>query len=207
MAICRTIASVGIGTGVRYRLQTARPEPTDQTLVAQVRAGDHDSFRLLVRRYQDRIYSLARSYLGHEEDALDATQEVFVKAFRQLSRFGGRSDLYTWLYRIAVNTCIDQLRRSQRRLEMQEPESGLDLQPGWEPDPMQELERAELRRQLLAGLRTLSPKLRMVVVMHDVEGYTLEEAARAMCCTLGTAKSRLWRAREALRAFLQGAEG
>jgi len=202
MEVC-SIASPGIYAGVEWRVQTEKLQPTDAALVARVRAGDADSFRLIVHRYQDRIYSLARNYLANEEDALDATQEAFIKAYRQLSGFGGRSDVYTWLYRIAVNTCIDHLRRARSRPQLQETETGLDLHAGDGGDPQRELERAELRRRLLAALGALSPKLRMTAILHDVEGYTLEEAARAMRCTLGTAKSRLWRARDELRRSLR----
>ncbi len=185
----------------------ASPEPTDQALVTRVRAGDGDAFRLLMRRHQDRIYSLARNYLNNDEDAWDITQEVFVKAYRQLPGFGGRSEVYTWLYRIAVNACIDHARRAARRGEMQELEAGLDIVAGDSADPLAELQRTELRERLLAALRALSPKLRMAVVLHDVEGYTLEEAARAMRCTLGTAKSRLWRGRDELRTLLGATSG
>jgi len=207
MEACRIIAPTDGFAGAVQRVQTARWQPTDREVVALVQAGDREAFGLLVGRYQDRIYSLAYNYLGREDDARDATQETFVKAFRQIGNFGGRSDIYTWLYRIAVNCCIDHLRRAGARKEVADAEVTLEMHADGRSDPETELERNELRRRLLAGIRGLSPKLRMALVLHDVEGYTLEEAARSMRCTLGTAKSRLWRARDELRRTLQADPG
>jgi RNA polymerase sigma-70 factor (ECF subfamily) len=201
--------SYGLLWGQTIRGLTAMAgEPADDELVAQVRAGDQEAFGTLLHRYQDKVYSVVYHYVEQPEDALDLTQEAFVKAYAQLGGFRGQSSFYTWLYRIAVNVAIDAVRKraTRKALSVEQAETtGLQLASSErEPDPQQALEAQELSAVLRATLAKLSPALRATVIMHDVEGMTHEEIGHVLGCSEGTAKSRLSRARAELRRRLQG---
>jgi RNA polymerase sigma-70 factor (ECF subfamily) len=176
-------------------------------LVHAAKGGDHQAFGELIRRYQDRVYTIVWGRCLNREDALDLTQEVFIKAYRDLGRFREGSSFYTWLYRITINTCIDLYRRQAatqkprsldgERLEGTgfEPE---DARPGADPERL--LLNKELGGLIMACLRTLPEPMRMAVLLHDVMGMSQEETAKALGCPLGTVKSRIQRGRGALRA-------
>jgi len=183
-------------------------EPTDDELVSRVKAGDQEAFGTLLHRYQDKVYSVVYHYVGQQEDALDLTQEAFVKAYTQLGGFRGQSSFYTWLYRIAINVSIDAVRKraTRKALSVEQAETtGLQLASSERgPDPQQALEADELSATLRVALAKLSPALKATVIMHDVEGMTHEEIGQVLGCSEGTAKSRLSRARSELRRRLQG---
>jgi len=182
-------------------------ELADDEAVARVQAGDREAFGTLTRRYQDKVYSIVSNYVGAGEDALDLTQEAFVKAYSQLSRFKGRSSFYTWLYRIAVNVSIDHMRRqaTRRSLSLEQViESGVQIEGEEAPDPQAAAEAAALGDVLREALDALPARLRSVVIMHDVEGMTHQEIGEILGCSVGTAKSRLSRARAELRRRLRG---
>lgn len=181
----------------------------DRAIVEQVMAGEVDAFSVLVRRYQDRIYSAVLNYVSDPDDAVDIAQEAFVKAYSKLRTFDSESAFYTWLYRIAINTAIDHLRKRKSR-----PADSLDddkyAQVGFEPtskdpssDPEKVLVRSEQARVLRKAISSLSEKLRSVIVLHDVEGLSQEEVADILQVPVGTVKSRVSRARAELRYLLQ----
>lgn len=181
---------------------------TDREIVERVVKGDVDAFGVLVDRYQDRIYSAVHNYVSNPEDALDITQDSLVKAYAKLRSFDASSAFYTWLYRIAVNTAIDFLRRRKSR-----PADSLDderfTEIGFEPvskDPGIDPEKVAVAHEQAATLRTaigrLSHKLRGVLVLHDVEGLSQEEVADVLKIPVGTVKSRVSRARAELRELL-----
>lgn len=182
---------------------------TDQAIVKQVLAGDTDAFSVLVDRYQDRIYSAVLNYVYNPEDAVDVSQEAFVKAYSKLRSFDSASAFYTWLYRIAVNTAIDFLRRRRSRVtESLDDEKFTEV--GFEPaskdasaDPEQVLARGEQAKALRAAISNLSEKLRSVIILHDVEGLSQEEVAEILKVPVGTVKSRVSRARAELRCLLR----
>lgn len=185
----------------------------DQTIVERVISGDVDSFSELVARYQDRIYSAILNYVSDPEEAVDIVQETFVKAYSKLDSFDSASALYTWLYRIAVNTAIDHLRKRKAR-----PAESLDderfTEVGFEPvsedpaaDPEAMLARREQQQALRKAIMSLSDKLRSVAVLHDVEGLSQEEVARILRVPVGTVKSRVSRARAELRRLLKNQLG
>jgi len=191
------------------------PELPDALLVREAKAGDSDAFGELIRRYQDRIYTIVFSQLSSREDALDLTQEVFLKAHRRLPDFREDCVFYTWLYRIAVNSCIDFARRRRRAQEPFSLESEVLVQAGYEPvderaqaDPERALVNKELGALLRAAIQTLPRSLRLAVILHDVEGLPQKEIAAIMGCPLGTAKSRIQRGRyelrDRLRPYLDG---
>jgi len=182
---------------------------TDQVVVERVIGGDIDAFSVLVDRYQDRIYSVALHYVSNPEDAIDIAQEAFIKAYSKLRTFDSASAFYTWLYRIAVNTAIDFLRKRKSRVaESLDDEKFTDV--GFEPeskdpsvDPLGVASRHEQARALRKAIAALSEKLRTVVVLHDVEGLSQEEVAEILKVPVGTVKSRVSRARAELRYSLQ----
>ena len=171
-------------------------------------AGDAEAFGMLVERYQDRIFSAVRNYVYNQDDAVDVTQEAFVKAYAKLKSFDAGSAFYTWLYRIAVNTAIDFLRRRKAR-----PADSLDddkfTEIGFEPasndmrtDPVHVATLHEETRTLRNAIGLLSDKLRSVLVLHDIEGLSQEEVADILDVPVGTVKSRVSRARAELKTML-----
>ncbi len=182
---------------------------TDQAIVERVIRGDVDAFSVLVNRYQDRIYSVALNYVGNPEDAIDVTQDAFLKAYNKLRTFDSASAFYTWLYRIAINAAIDFLRKRKSR-----PAESLDdekfSEVGYEPaskdpsaDPERVAVRAEQARLLKEAISSLSEKLRTAIILHDVEGLSQEEVAEILRVPVGTVKSRVSRARSELRNLLK----
>ncbi len=192
----------------------ATPDPTpaaEADLVRRLKAGEDAAYEELVRTYAGRLLGAVRRYLPVEDDARDAVQEAFLSAFRAIDRFEGGSRLYTWLYRIAINAALMQIRRRGSRPE----ESVEDLGPRFGDDgglvgardPWNLPERgspdaAETRVIVRQAIDRLQDSYRAVLLLRDIEGMTTEEAARALETTPGAVKVRLHRARQALRELL-----
>jgi RNA polymerase sigma-70 factor (ECF subfamily) len=186
-------------------------QPVD-LLVEAFRKGKPGAFEAIVRAHQDRVYSFCARMLSDREDALDAAQEVFLSAWRNLSRFRGEAALSTWLLRIAANRCLNRIRRRKSVSEREAPwpEStgeegeGIIFQPaGGENDhPDRLAETGEMREILTEALSQLDPGSRWMVLLSDVEGFSYEEIAALAEVPLGTVKSRLHRARMAMRRLL-----
>lgn len=186
---------------------SSAPWPSDHVLVARVLEGDLDAFGVLLSRHQGRVYSIAANFAANGDDASDLAQEIFLKTYRSLARFRGQAAFSTWLYRIAVNACVDYTRRRRHNGDLPLED---DLLAGAQAglDPQQEMERKQLRWDLTRAIAGLSAKLRATLVLHDIEGLTHEEIGRIVGCSVGTTKSRLFRAREEMRRQLeQRAEG
>ena len=181
---------------------------TDRELVARAGAGDQEAFEQLVRDNQNRVYSLAVRLVGDREEAADLAQEAFLKAWQGLASFQGESSFATWIYRLTTNVCIDYLRRKKRRQEVEPAVSLDDEDSGWaEPadagqDPQRKLEEAERSRALSRGLERLPEHQRQVLVMRELSGLSYQEIGAATGLDLGTVKSRIARARLALRKIL-----
>ena len=181
---------------------------TDRELVARAGAGDQEAFEQLVRDNQNRVYSLAVRLVGDREEAADLAQEAFLRAWQGLSSFQGDSSFATWIYRLTTNVCIDYLRRKKRRQEVEPAVSLDDEDSGWaEPadagqDPQRKLEEAERSRALSRGLERLPEHQRQVLVMRELSGLSYQEIGAATGLDLGTVKSRIARARLALRKIL-----
>jgi len=184
------------------------PWPSDQVLVARVLEGDLDAFGVLLARHQDRVHSIAANFAANGDDASDLAQEIFLKAYRSLPRFRGQAAFSTWLYRIAVNACVDYTRRRGRNGCIPLDDDLAVVADDVDPDPQEQVERKQLRCDLARAIAGLSAKLRVTLVLHDIEGLTHEEIGRVIGCSVGTTKSRLFRAREELRQRLkEQAEG
>jgi len=182
---------------------------SDEAIVERVKSGETDAFGLLVQKYQDRVYSTILNYVNSVEEATDLAQEAFVKAFFALKRFQGSSAFYTWLYRIAVNTAIDYLRkRPAVRIDSLEDdrlrEAGFEPAAGRSADPEHALALKEQKQLVRDAIAALSEKLRTALILHDVEGLSQEEVADILNCPVGTVKSRVSRARSELRVALEG---
>lgn len=180
--------------------------PADDVLVAQARDGSLDAFNVLVERYQDGVYALCRRLLADPGAAEDATQEAFLSAFRAMHAFAG-GNFRAWLFRIAANESKDELRRRQRRPQVQPQVEREDAPPRPEPadesqDVLATVEQHDLGAQLERALREVPFEQRQAIVLADVHGYRYEEIATIAGCSIGTVKSRVSRGRERLRVIL-----
>jgi RNA polymerase sigma-70 factor (ECF subfamily) len=174
---------------------------TDSDLINGCKKGDPSAFEALVRKYQDRIYNLCRYMLQDPRDAQDAAQDVFLKAYRGLKDFRPDASIYTWLYRISVNACLDYRKKSRRHVFRSEPLTN-DL-PSDEPLPEGVYESEEIPYSVRLALQKLPEKLRAAIVLREMEELSYEEIAKVLGTSVGTVKSRLSRAREELRHLLK----
>ena len=181
---------------------------TEQELVARAKAGDQSAFEQLVLDNQNRIYTLAVRMTGDREEGADLAQEAFIKAWQGLPTFQGDSSFSTWVYRLASNVCIDFLRQQKRRREVEPVLSLDDEESAWmEPadytqDPHRQLERAEVGRAVDRALQSLPDNHRQILVMRELSGLSYQEIGDALGVDIGTVKSRIARARVALRKKL-----
>jgi RNA polymerase sigma-70 factor, ECF subfamily len=167
-------------------------------LLTRVVSGDREAFDAVMRNHQDRVFSVCLRILGDRETALDATQDTFLTVFRKAGQFQGRSAVGTWIYRIAVNTCYDQLRRAQRR-----PSEALpDHVDPRDPAAEEALASAALRPEIEVALAQLPGDFRNAVVLSDLEGMSLPEVAEVLGVPIGTVKSRVFRGRRLLAKHL-----
>jgi len=173
----------------------------DDVLVRRAQRGDMVAFEELVTRHRDKIYARAFSMMRNEDDAVDLSQEAWVKGWQRLKQFQGESSFLTWMTRIVINLCLDQLRKQKRhRLEsieqMDEETGGVERQmPVITPNPTEGLERQELRQRIDKALGQLSYEHRTVLILHEFEGLEYKEIAKRMVCSIGTVMSRLFYAR------------
>jgi len=180
----------------------------EQALVRAAQRGDMAAFEGLVARHRDRVYARAYSMMRNEEDAIDLSQEAWVKGWQRLAQFHSESSFGTWMTRIVINLCLDQLRKQKRQraesIEAMEEESGgVERQmPVITVNPTEGLERGELRRRIDQALGQLSYEHRMSLVLHEFEEMEYKEIAKTMGCSIGTVMSRLFYARRKLAALL-----
>ncbi|MFF7992196.1 RNA polymerase sigma factor SigM [Kitasatospora xanthocidica] len=172
----------------------------DAALLARHVAGDPDAFGLLVNRHRDRLWAVALRTLGDREEAADALQDALVSAFRAAAGFQGRSAVTTWLHRIVVNACLDRARRSatRRTTPLDEDPQRLDTLVGAAEPADSPVVRAELHRELTAALDELPVEQRAALVLVDMQGYPVAEAAELLGVPVGTVKSRCARGRARL---------
>jgi RNA polymerase sigma-70 factor (ECF subfamily) len=185
-----------------------QPAPGDEQLVAAARKGDMGAFEELVARHRDKIYARAFTMMRNEDEAVDLSQEAWVKSWQRLGQFHGESSFGTWVTRIVINLCLDQLRKRKRQRtdsleELSDESGGVERQmPPVVVNPTERLERAELRAKIDAALSQLSHEHRTALVLHEFEEMDYKEIARAMDCSIGTVMSRLFYARRKLAALL-----
>jgi RNA polymerase sigma-70 factor, ECF subfamily len=171
----------------------------DLELIHRSQAGDTEAFGELVTKYRTKIFSMIYGIVGNECDAWDLAQEGFLKAWRSIHRFQGRSSFYTWLYRITINVTNDSLRRRCRHSEVEFD----DTIPSFLPDPGDNYERAEIREQVYAALAQLTSEHRAVIVLKEIEDLQYREIAEILNVSIGTVMSRLFYARKKLQSILR----
>jgi len=198
----------------RFRLPvtptTSAPTGFDESaLVAQAKAGDQNAFAELVNKYERKIYRLAKNITRNDEDAEDVLQDAFLKAYTHLDNFKGDSKFYTWIVRIAVNEALMRLRKrkTDRSVPLDEPvelgeETVMREIAVWEDNPEQQYSQEEWRRILDEAVESLKPDFRTVFVLRDIEELSTEETAETLGISVPAVKSRLLRARLALREKL-----
>ena len=176
----------------------------DQALVERVQAGEKAAFDLLVRKYQHRLTSVISRYVHDWAEAQDVAQESFIRAYRALGNFRGDSQFYTWLYKIGVNTAKNWLVSQGRRPPTEDVDAvdAVQYEGGGRlrdtDTPEQELIRQEIEQTVAATVEALPEELRMAITLREVEGLSYEEIAEAMSCPIGTVRSRIFRARDAI---------
>lgn len=182
---------------------------SDQQLVERVQRGDKNAFNLLVLKYQSKVVSLISRYVRNQADVTDVAQEAFIKAYRALPNFRGESAFYTWLYRIAVNTAKNYLVSQGRRAPANDVDAedaeyyeGSDaLKEFASPERLMLLD--EIKKVVFETLETLPEELRMAISLRELDGMSYEDIAIIMDCPVGTVRSRIFRAREAIDKKLQ----
>jgi len=178
----------------------------DNFLIKQAIRGDAYAFEQLMRRHESRMYSVAIRMCGNREDAQDCVQDAMLRIYRALDRFKGQSSFSTWVYRITMNTCLDELRRRKVRAS-----TSLDtlLESGWSPtDETDTPERhaidSERRRALEKAIGSLPEDMRSAIVLREMQGLSYEEISDVLSVNVGTIKSRISRGREKLRQLITG---
>ncbi len=176
----------------------------DQALVERVQKGDKSAFDLLVRKYQHKIVSVVTRYVSDWSEAQDVSQEAFIRAYRAIGAFRGDSAFYTWIYKIAINTAKNHLVSKGRR----PPIGDIAIEDAVQLDgasqlrdratPERELLRQEIEQTVFATVEELPEELRTAITLREVDGLSYEEIAEAMNCPIGTVRSRIFRAREAI---------
>lgn len=212
MTAAATLGRVATGVGEREVLSAH--ELSDHEVVLLARDGDHGAFRILVKRHESRVYALAMRLLRDPDWAQDAVQESFLKAYRAIRKFEGRSAFGTWMYRLTYNQCLDMRRadKSGRYVDFDEertPASDGAESPSLSLSstirgPGEEVEREELREQLGKAIETLPEAIRQTLVMREVDGLPYSEIAALLKIPKGTVMSRLFHARKRLKEVLRG---
>jgi RNA polymerase sigma-70 factor, ECF subfamily len=202
--VSRTIPSIQMPKEPDY---AAMP---DEALVAAAQNENTAAFEELVARHRDKIYARAFSMMRNEDSAIDLSQEAWVKGWQRLRQFQGEASFVTWMTRIVINLCLDQLRK-QKRLradsieQMEEELGGVERQmPIITPNPTEGLEQQELRQRIDRALAQLSYEHRTVLILHEFEELEYKEIARKMECSIGTVMSRLFYARRKMAVLLAG---
>ena len=181
----------------------------DQVLVERVQKGDKQAFNLLVKKYQHRVTNLISRYIKNQNDVSDVAQEAFIKAYRALPNFRGESAFYTWLYRIAVNSAKNYMVASGRKppgsdIEIEDAEiydGGDALKENASPERLALTE--EIKHVIFDTIENLPEELKIAIQLREIDGMSYDEIAAAMGCPIGTVRSRIFRARDAIDAKLQ----
>ena len=186
------------------RVQSS-PDSINAGVIHACQAGDREAFRLLFEAYKDRVFSIACYSLGDQAAADDITQQIFVKLFTRIGQFRGDSEFTTWLYRLVINSCLDERRRQRRWLPVAE---FLPMRKGaYRKSPETGYERREIAGSVREAIGGLKPKMRLPILLKYIEGLSYEEIAEVLGCSKGTVASRLNRAHKALAKKLSHLRG
>ncbi len=183
----------------------------ENELIKKCQQGDIEAFEKLIASYERKVYTIAYRYMGNREEAEDFAQEAFIKVFRSIKGFRGEASFSTWLYRIVSNVCRDALRKNSRRTE-DSLDCAVTTENGemqrevvdWSMSPEPMFENHELGQFIQSLIDQLTPEYKAVIIMREIQDMSYEEIAKELHCSLGTVKSRLSRARKALRNKIEG---
>ena len=210
-SIAASLAALFAAALTREQREQERDE--DRAVIEAVLAGDAAAYRGLVERYEQRVYNVVYGMVRNQEDARDLAQDAFIKAYKNLHRFRLESSFYTWLYRIAMNVCIDfHRRRKLRRTEIFDEGIGARGSDGMiDPihrklDPGKDLERKQLREKIMAALDELPEEQKQIIVLREIDGMSYKEIADVLDIPEGTVMSRLFYARKKLQAALKDSQ-
>ena len=175
---------------------------TDKEIIERVKGGEKEAYDLLVLKYQQRVINLISRFVKNHSDALDVSQETFIKAYRALPNFRGESAFYTWLYRIAVNTAKNHLTVQSRKItksdydvtDIEQIEGNMSLIEQTTPENL--LHKDELQETVLKTIENLPEDLKSAIMLREIDGLSYEDIANVMDCPVGTVRSRIFRARE-----------
>jgi RNA polymerase sigma-70 factor (ECF subfamily) len=190
----------------------AQVDVSELDLVKQCQTGNTEAFDQLVTRYRTRVFAMIYNMVHNEQDAWDLAQDSFVKAWKSIRRFRGRSSFYTWIYRIVMNVTIDWLRKKQVKgagaefndaIQLKEIEPASRTLPKADPLPHERMEQSEIRARIDNAIAQLSPEHRAVILMKEIEEMQYHEIAEALGCSIGTVMSRLFYARKKLQNLLK----
>jgi RNA polymerase sigma-70 factor (ECF subfamily) len=181
----------------------------EKALLDRVRSGDVEAFEQLIEGYQKKVYNIALRMIGNHDDASELAQEVFIRVYKSISSFKEESQLSTWIYRITSNACLDELRRRKNKrvvsidenIKYEDSEFKRELEDD-KPTPDILAEKNEIRKAIKDAIRALPEHHRMMIVMRDIQGLSYEEIAQSLQSPEGTIKSRINRARQALKEIL-----
>lgn len=177
---------------------------SEEALIEGLQRGDRKAFEAVYEKYNNKVYAVALAMMKDEHDALDVCQDVFIKVYKNGSSMKGKSSLFTWIYRITVNMCIDKIRKAGRRVQtvsVDEPEIGIAL-PDSRNMPEERLSKKTDAIMVRNALQKLSADMRTVIILREFEGLSYDDIARITGQSLGTVKSRISRARESLRKII-----
>ena len=190
----------------------AQPDVSELDLVKRCQKGDSGAFDELVTRYRTRVFGMVYNMVHNEQDAWDLAQDSFLKAWKSIGRFRGKSSFYTWLYRIVMNVTIDWVRKKQIKgtgaefddaIQLREIDPASKTVPKPDALPSENMERGEIRGQIDRAIAQLSPEHRAVILMKEIEDMQYNEIAEALGCSIGTVMSRLFYARKKLQNLLK----
>ena len=190
----------------------AQADVSELDLVKRCQAGDTEAFDELVTRYRTRIFGMIYNMVHNEQDAWDLAQDSFLKAWKSIKRFRGRSSFYTWIYRIVMNVTIDWLRKKQIKgagtefddaIQLRQVDPASKTVPKTEALPYETMERDEIRVRIDKAIAQLSSEQRAVILMKEIEDMQYHEIAEALGCSIGTVMSRLFYARKKLQTLLR----
>jgi RNA polymerase sigma-70 factor, ECF subfamily len=190
----------------------AQPDVSELDLVKRCQDGQSDAFDELVTRYRTRVFAMIYNMVHNEQDAWDLAQDSFVKAWKSIGRFRGKSSFYTWVYRIVMNVTIDWLRKRQVKgagaefddsIQLKEIDPASKTVPKADPPPHARMERDEIRDRIDKAISQLSPEHRAVILMKEIEEMQYHEIAETLGCSIGTVMSRLFYARKKLQNLLR----
>jgi RNA polymerase sigma-70 factor, ECF subfamily len=190
----------------------AQPDVSELDLVKKCQKGDSEAFDELVTRYRTRVFGMIYNMVHNEQDAWDLAQDSFLKAWKSIGRFQGKSSFYTWMYRIVMNVTIDWVRKKQVKgsgaefddaIQLKEIDPASKTVPKPDSLPSEKMEQGEIRAQIDRAIAQLSPEHRAVILMKEIEDMQYHEIAEALGCSIGTVMSRLFYARKKLQNLLK----